>query len=313
MTKKKVVTLKIRTVNYSAGQGIRNIFRNKMFSIASIATMTACIFIFGLFFSIIINFTVILKNVETNVGITVFFNEGLDQASINRIGSEIEHHDNVVTVRYVSADDAWDSFSNIYFKDNAAGTEGFRNNNDNPLANSAHFVVYADKIENQDSLVDYVGSLEGVRSVNQSQEASKTLSTINRLMTIISTVIVGILLIVSVFLISNTVAVGISVRKEEIAIMKLIGATNAFVRLPFILEGLVIGLAGAVIPLIILYFLYDSAIRYIMERFSVLQSFMNGLLPVGQVFRLVVPVGLILGMGIGLIGSAVTIHKHLQV
>lgn len=284
-----------------------------MFSIASFATMTACIFIFGLFFSIIINFSVILKNVETNVGITVFFNEGLNQAAMDTIGSRIQHHEAVKTIRYVSADNAWDTFSDIYFKDNAVGTEGFRNNNDNPLANSAHFVVYANKIEDQDALTADIEQMEGVRSVNQSQEASRTLSTINRLLSIISFVIVGILLIVAVFLISNTVAVGISVRKEEIGIMKLIGATNAFVRLPFVLEGVVIGLVGALFPLVLLYFLYDNAIRYIMNRFSVLQNLTNGLLPVGQVFRLVAPVGLILGIGIGLIGSAVTIHKHLQV
>ena len=135
----------------------------------------------------------------------------------------------------------------------------------------------------------------------------------NRLIAILSVIIMLILLVVSGFLISNTVSIGISVRKEEIGIMKLIGATNAFVRMPFILEGLLIGLIGAAIPLVIIYFLYNSAVNYVLSRFSILQNLMNGLLPVNHVYRLLLPIGLILGMGIGLIASAATIRKHLKV
>src|SRR5699024_414260 len=138
--------------------------------------------------------------------------------------------------------------------------------------------------------------LEGVREVNRSEQASITLSMVNRLISIVSVVIIAILLVVSVFLISNTVAMGISVRKEEIGIMKLIGATNAFVRLPFILEGILIGLVGAVIPLTLLYFLYNQAVQYILARFSILNEFMNGLIPVNNIFRVLLPAGIILGI-----------------
>ena len=228
-----------------------------MFSLASIATMSACIFIFGVFFSIVLNFSYILRNVETNVGITVFFNEDVDQAGIDRIGSEISSQtDMVKEMRYVSADEAWESFSAKYFGGNEEAAEGWRNNNDNPLANSAHFEVYPNNIEQQDKLVSYIQGLDGVRQVNQSEQASTTLSTMNRLIATISIIIILVLLVVSAFLINNTVTVGINVRKEEIAIQKLIGATNAFVRLPFILEGILIGLIGAAIPLVIIYFVY---------------------------------------------------------
>ncbi len=306
--------MRISTLGYSAKQGIKNIGRNKMFSIASVATMAACIFMFGLFFSILMNFNYILKNVETNVGITVFFDEGLDQASIDMIGQEIRNQADVVKeCNYVSADEAWESFSQRYFEGNEAAAEGFKNNQDNPLANSAHYEVYAYEIEDQDQLVEYIQSLDGVRKVEQSQQASSTLTTVNRLITTISVIIIAILLAVSIFLISNTVSMGITIRKEEIAIMKYIGATNTFVRLPFLLEGVLLGLMGAIIPLLILYFLYQQAVSYILERFSVLQDFMNGLLPVNNVFVFLLPIGIILGMGIGLIGSAVTIRKHLKV
>lgn len=306
--------MRISTVGYSAKQGVKNIWRNKMFSLASLATMGACIFLFGLFFSIIINFTYILKNVETNVGITVFFDEDLDQASIDLIGQEICNRTDVVKeCKYVSADEAWESYAEQYFEGNTQAAEGFKANNDNPLANSAHYEVYVNNIEDQESLAEYIKGLDGVRAVNQSQQASATLSTVNKLIATVSVIIIIILLAVSVFLISNTVTVGITVRKEEIGIMKLIGATNVFVRLPFILEGILIGLVGAAIPLTLLYFLYNQAVKYILTRFSVLQDFMNGLLPVDQVFRILLPVGLILGMGIGFVGSMLTIRKHLKV
>ncbi len=285
-----------------------------MFSFASIATMAACIFIFGLFFSILINFNYVLKNVEQNIGITVFFDEGLDQASIDTIGASINNRTDLVKeVRYVSADEAWESFSQKYFKGNEKAAEGWKNNNDNPLANSAHFEVYPNKIEQQQELVAYIESMVGVRQVNQSQQASATLSTMNKLIAGVSIVIILILLAVSAFLISNTITVGINVRREEIGIMKLIGATNSFVRLPFVLEGILIGLIGAAIPLAIIYFLYNRAVNYILQRFSVLENFMNGLLPVNKVFIILLPVGLILGVGIALIGTISSIRKHLQV
>ncbi len=305
--------MRISTIGYSAGQGIKNIGRNRMFSIASIATMTACIFLFGLFFSIVMNFNYIVKNVETNVGITVFFDEGLDQATMDSIGAQIMNREEVTDCVYVSADEAWESFSEKYFQGNESAAEGFKNNQDNPLANSAHYEVYVDEIESQDELVSYIENLEGVRMVNRSQQATDTLSTLNRLIATISVIVILILLAVSIFLINNTVTVGISVRREEIGIMKLIGATNTFVRLPFILEGILIGLIGAVIPLTILYFLYTNAVQYILTRFSVLEGFMNGLLPADRVFAVLVPVGLVLGMGIGFLGSIFTIRKHLKV
>ena len=285
-----------------------------MFSLASIATMGACIFLFGLFFALNLNFTYIMKNVESNVGIKVFFNAGLDQASIDTIGQEIRNRTDIVTkCNYVSADEAWESYIAEYFEGNTQAAEGFKANKDNPLKHSAHYEVYVNEIEKQNELVNYIKGLEGVRNINQSQQASETLSTINRLITTVSMLLIIILLAVSIFLISNTISVGVSVRKEEIGIMKLIGATDTFVRLPFILEGILIGLVGAAIPLTALYFLYNQAIEYILTKFSVLQNFMNGLQPVNHVFQFLLPVGLILGMGIGFVGSFFTIRKHLKV
>lgn len=284
-----------------------------MFSAASIATMTACIFLFGLFFSLLINFRYIVKNAEEGVAVTVLFDDGVDQATINSIGEQIKAYKGVTKVEYVSAEEAWDEWSKQYFGDTeleSGMAEGFKN--DNPLANSSSYSVYVDKIEHQDALVKYIEGLDGVREVNQLKGATQTLSSFNTLLTYISVAIILILLCVAVFLISNTVAIGISIRKEEIGIMKLIGATNFFVRAPFLIEGMIIGLIGAIIPLVLLFVMYKKVIEYVLTKFSMLSSVVQ-FISVTQVFEVLTPVALILGMGIGLFGSVITIRKHLRV
>ena len=284
-----------------------------MFSAASIATMTACIFLFGLFFSLLINFRYIVKNAEEGVAVTVLFDDGVDQATINSIGEQIKAYKGVTKVEYVSAEEAWDDWSKQYFGDTELESEmaeGFKN--DNPLANSSSYSVYVDKIEHQDALVKYIEGLDGVREVNQLKGATQTLSSFNTLLTYISVAIILILLCVAVLLISNTVAIGISIRKEEIGIMKLIGATNFFVRAPFLIEGMIIGLIGAIIPLVLLFVMYKKVIEYVLTKFSMLSSVVQ-FMSVTQVFEVLTPVALILGMGIGLFGSVITIRKHLRV
>ena len=164
----------------------------------------------------------------------------------------------------------------------------------------------------QNDLVKFAQSLDGVRQVNKSDVVANTLTSVNMLVAYVSIAIIAILFGVSIFLISNTVTTGITVRKEEIAIMKYIGAKDFVVRSPFVIEGLIIGVFGAVIPLTLLYFLYDKAVQYIMERFSILQNIID-FLPVGTVYQVLLPIGLILGIGIGFLGSFFTVRKHLKV
>ena len=304
--------MRLSTLFYSIRQGFKNIWRNKMFSLASIATMGACIFLFGIFFSVVINFNYIVKRAESDVSMTVFFQEDADQATIDEIGTEIKAKKDVVKdCKYVSADETWENFAKEYFEGKEEYKEGFRPN-DNPLATSAHYEVYVYEVENQDALAEYIRTLDGVREVKQAEGATTTLSTMNKVIGYVSVAIILILLAVSVFLISNTVTIGISVRKEEIGIMKLIGATNLFVRAPFLIEGILIGFLGAVIPLALLYVVYNKVISYVMTEFSVLSNLM-AFMPVEAVFRILLPVGLVLGMGIGLVGSLFTIRKHLRV
>lgn len=302
--------MKISTFGYSMKQGVKNIGRNKMFSVASIATMAACIFLFGLFYSIVINFNHIVRKAEEGVAITVFFDKDATQDQKDNIGKALKERTDVQSVRYISAEDAWDSFQGNYFGESSELAEGFKS--DNPLATSDNYEVYMEDVAKQKEVVSFAEGLEGVRKVNRSDLVAKTLTSVNRLVGIVSVAIIAILLAVSVFLISNTVTMGVTVRREEIAIMKYIGAKDGFVRAPFIFEGLLIGFVGAVIPLVMLYFMYEKAIQYVMAKFSLLNNIME-FLPVVDVYKTLLPVGLALGVGIGFVGSFFTIRKHLRV
>ncbi len=302
--------MRISTFWYTLRQGARNIWKNKMFSLASIATMSACIFLFGIFYSVVVNFQSVVQEVESGVAVTVFFNDDATQEQIDEIGVQIGKRVEVSEKIFVSAEQAWDEFQKVYFKGAEDMAAGFAE--DNPLANSAHYVVYMNDISMQQSLVTYIQSLEGVKEVKSSDMAANTLTDFNRLIGYVSGGVILILLCVAVFLISNTVTIGIAVRREEIAIMKLIGATDYFVRAPFIVEGILIGIIGSLLPLLILYRMYRSIISYVGEKFLWLSGMME-FLPVDRVFSTLVPVGLILGVGIGFLGSRLTIRKHLKV
>lgn len=302
--------MRISTFFYTIKQGLKSIWRNKMFSLASVATMTACIFLFGLFFIIVSNFQSMVKEAESGVAVTVLFDEGITEERVEEIGDLIRARVEVSRIEYTSPEEAWESFKDIYFKGNEAVAESFAN--DNPLANSASYAIYMNDISMQKTLVTYLNSVEGIRQVNKSEAVANMLSDFNKLIGYISAGIILILLGVAVFLISNTIMVGISVRKEEIAIMKLIGATDYIVRAPFVVEGVVIGFIGAAIPLGILYVLYGEIVTYVAENFNFIGGMMQ-FLPAEVVFNSLVPVALILGVGIGYIGSHITTRKHLRV
>ena len=301
MTRRKVHTsMRFSTLIYTIKQGIVNIFRNKWYSLASMATISACLFMFGIFYSLVANFQYIVKEAQDGVAVTVFFDEGISDERIAEIGSLIEKRAEVSHINFVSADAAWESFKDDYLGEY------------NPLPNSANYEVYLNDVSMQDSLVTYVESLDGVRRVHRSEVTANTLSGMNKLIGYASAGIIIILLAVSIFLISNTVTIGISVRKEEINIMKYIGATDFFVRAPFVIEGMLIGLAGSVLPLAIIYVISNNVIAYVSTRFSMLSQLVK-FLTVEQVFQVLMPISLIIGIGIGFFGSCSTVRKHIRV
>ena len=302
--------MRISTIAYILKQGFKNIWNNLRFSLASIATMSACIFLFGLFLSLLMNFRYIVHSAEEGVAVIVYFENGTKQEQIDQIGSQIEKRTEVSNMEYISADEAWEEYKDIYLEgEDEEIAEGFK---ENPLANSARYNVYLKNVEEQSDLVEFNGGRDGVRKVEQSKQAADTLSSFNKLIAYVSVIIILILLAVAFFLISNTITMGISIRQEEIGIMKLIGATDFFVRSPFVIEGILLGAIGAALPLGALYIMYDKAIGYIVSKFSVLGNFLQ-FLDVWTVLQFLLPVGIGLGVGIGLFGSIFSIRKHLRV
>lgn len=311
--------MKISTLFYTIKQGFANIFRNKWYSLASIATISACLFLFGLFYAIVANFQNILKTAEEGVSVTVFFHSEMDNCEshtegqipseqrMEEIGQEIAKRAEVSEVQFKSADEAWATFGPDYFGEDYA--EGFP---ENPLAGEDTYEIFLSDVSMQDALVTWLQSIPEVRKVNYSEMTANTLSGLNLLIAYVSMGIIVILLAVSIFLISNTVAIGISVRSEEINIMKYIGATDFFVRAPFVLEGMIIGLIGAAVPLGLIYSLYNYALNYVINRFMVLSGFLK-FLSVQEIFHILIPVSLGVGVGIGFLGSVTTVRKHLHV
>lgn len=298
--------MRISTFFYTLKQGVINIFRNAWFSLASVATISACLLLFGIFYSIVMNFNHIVKTAEEGVSVTVFFEDGLSEAKIKEIGDKIIQRTEVSKAVFISADEAWEGFKEDYLGEYA---DGFT---ENPLADSANYEIYLTDISYQSALVTYLESLDGVRQVNRSEVTASTLSGMNVLIGYVSMGIIGILLAVSVFLISNTVMIGIQVRKEEINIMKYIGATDFFVRSPFVIEGMIIGAIGALVPLGLIYIIYNNVVGYVVDRFAVLSGLLQ-FLPVNEIYRTLIPVSLALGIGIGFLGSITTVRKHLRV
>lgn len=280
--------------------------KNKGYTCASIATISACLFMFGLFFSVLFNIRSIMNTAEQGVSVTVFFQEGTTEDEILQLKVAVEERPEVSRVEYISADQAWESFSQDYLQGYA---DGFT---ENPLANSANLEIYLSDVSKQADLVNYLEGLDQVREVNRSELTADTLSGANTLIMYASIAIIAMLLVVSVFLISNTIAMGITTHWEEISIMKYIGATDLFVRAPYVIEGVMIGLVGTVIPLILVYWLYNKAVDVITGKFSVLMNFLQ-FQSVDVVFHYLLPVSLILGVGIGFFGSIITVRKHLHV
>ena len=298
--------MRISNIFYAIGQSFRNMGKNKGYTCASIATISACLFMFGLFFSVLFNIRSIMNTAEQGVSVTVFFQEGTTEDEILQLKVAVEERPEVSRVEYVSADQAWESFSQDYLQGYA---DGFT---ENPLANSANLEIYLSDVSKQADLVNYLEGLNQVREVNRSEMTADTLSVANTLIMYASIAINAMLLVESVFLISNTIAMGITTHWEEISIMKYIGATDLFVRAPYVIEGVMIGLVGTVIPLILVYWLYNKAVEVITGKFSVLMNFLQ-FQSVDAVFHYLLPVSLVLGVGIGFFGSIITVRKHLHV
>lgn len=298
--------MRISTFFYTLRQGIKNIGRNKLFSLASIATIGACLFLFGIFYVVLMNFQSAVRSTQEGIKVTVFYEEGTDDHRMKEIGTMILRRTEVSRIEFISADDAWEDMKLIL------GDHADIYGDDNPLYASMNHEVYINDVATQHTLVSYLESIPEVRKINNSSFLADILSGVNAMVAYATVGIIGILLLVSIFLISNTVTIGISVRREEINIMKYIGATDFFVRSPFVIEGILIGIIGAIIPLALVFFIYEKVVEYIISDFTIVASAFD-FIPTDILFQTLIPVSFAMGAGIGLMGSITTVRKHLRV
>lgn len=309
MTKKRagINMRKIRTLFYCFAQGIRSTWKNRIYSLASAGTITACLLLLGVFYFVMANFNYAVEKAESLVGFTVFFEDGTGEERILEIKEQLELRSDVDKVRYISAEEAWENYKKESLNEELSATFG----SDNPLIDSASLEVTLNDVSRQEILVRYAESLESVRKVNHSDSIAESFAGIKTMLWIISAGLIAILVAVAVFLIRTTISTGINVRREEISIMSIIGATDFFIRAPFVVEGAMIGILGSILPMGLLYLLYGEVIRTLKEQFESVFSTLS-FIDRTEIMRQFIPLALLFSLGIGIIASHMTAKRQIR-
>ena len=299
--------MKPRSIKYYFQEGFTSLFRNRLMTVASIATVSACIFIVSLSFCLISNLSSILEQIEDKIGVVVFLNDELTSEDVNNISEDIKAIENVVMVTYVSPEEALSGLKQEWEADDIL--DGFAGEN-NPLSHS--FEISLESLESQGQVLTDLNNISGVRNVRHAQTETDILLKLNRGIGIVGIIVVVILAIISVVIIMNTIKISVYTRKNEINIMKFVGATDWFIRWPFIIEGTLIGILGSAIPMAISWPLYTRIVEVIYEYLPVLNNFIT-LLDGYVIFSISVPASLAVGVLLGIFGSVSSIRKHLKV
>lgn len=304
------MVMRIKTLWYCLIEGIKNLFKNRLMSLASILTIVASLFIVSIFYCITLNLNYTLDEFEHNIGIAIFFDDNVTENEILTLKTQLEAREEVYQVTYVSEEDAWNEFKGDYFEGREDLLDGF--DDDNPLVGSASLQVLFEDISKQEHLIKLLESEEIVRHVKEAREVAAIVENFNDLVAYISLALIIILSIISLFIISNTIRLGIALRKREINIMRYIGAKTLMIRGPFIVEGALIGLIGASIPLLAISYFYNQVVQSIITQFYLLNDFLV-FIPVEELMVQLTPIMLIAGASLGIIGSRFTIGRYLKV
>lgn len=299
-----------RTLVYCLSQGFKNLFKNRLMTVASITTIMASLFVVSIFYCIVVNLNFILDEFEHNIGIAVFFNEGVTESQILTLKNQLEAREEVFQVTYISDEEAWSTFKNDYFAGREDLLDGLEE--DNPLRGSASLQILFADITKQDQLVHLLNQEEIVRHVREAKEVTQIVQNVNSLVTYVSVALVFILSIISLFIIANTIRLAIALREREINIMRYIGAKTIMINGPFIVEGIIIGLIGAAIPLLAIRLTYDGVIHSITTQFIILRDFLV-FLPKEALIKQLAPSILTAGGVLGYLGSQMTVSKYIKV
>ena len=297
-------------LSYVFKTGFKNLGNKKLFSFASIGTIAGSVLVFCIFFVIATNIRSLIQKVETTVGIQVFFDSNLSEDEIQELANNNFITEDVKTIRFKSSNEAWEKFKIEYFDNKEELAAAFED--DNPLSNSASYEILLNDITKQYDYVKYLYSIEGVRQVNYSNVLIDALSSLNLGISTFSLVLIALLLVIAMILISNTITLASQFRKKENEIMKLIGATNFMIRVPFVIEGFFIGLFGSIIPVGLVCGLYNYLMSLLIQNATFLRNIFTPI----NLLDIALPMALI-----GIVGSCFvcmlvsffTIRKHLKV
>ena len=303
------IVVRYRIFGYLLGEGFRNVFKNKKSTIASLVIMCATMFIFGLFFAVGQNVNHITKTIEEQQGMEVFIYDEATEEQRTELKNKIRSIPYVNTIEEKSKEQALEEMKKM-FKDKKFLWATYDGEN-NPF--KASFVVtLTDLTKAEEVKTEIADSTEVVSNIEVRTDTINALIKIADGINIITTVILIILVLISIFIITNTIKLTVHARRKEISIMKYVGATNSFIRWPFMVEGMLIGLISVLISLLILSVIYNAVIAQIQ------QSLINGminipLLTFQELFKTLLTVYLVLGLGVGALGSAISMKKYLEV
>ena len=299
--------MKYNILSYLIGEGLKSVFKNKKASIASLGTMCATMFVFGVFFAIGENINTFVKNLEGEQAIRVNIEKTATEEQITTLGDEIKKIQGVNEIEFRSEDDALQIMKEK-FGDNAYILDTYEDKN---IFSSAYIVTLTDLNLNL-QVQDEITKLENVKSITNENKTITTLISVANGIRIVTVTLLALLIIISVFIISNTIKLTVHARRKEISIMKYVGATNGFIRFPFMVEGIVIGIIAGAITIVLLGLAYNG----IMSAFAgseTLRLIGVNIVSFADMFNLIVTVYLILGIGIGVIGSSISMKKYLEV
>ena len=284
-------------------EGLRGIFLHGFMSFAAVCVTVACLIIIGSFSLILYNVNSMVHDLEKENEILVYIDETYSEAEAKSVGSQINLIANVQKAEFVSREQALENF--VEDTSDAALFEGV----DSSTFRDRFVVTLVDNSMMQQT-IDELEKIEGVAKITAHDELAEGFSTLESVVQLVSVAIIVVLLVVSLFIISNTVKLAMYDRKEEIAIMKMVGATNGFIRLPFVVEGFVLGALSAIIAFGIEWGIYDLLVMKITEIDS-MQLFK--FLPFMDVIWIMVATYAVSGLFVGIFGSLMSIRKFLDV
>ena len=298
--------MKYNRLGYLIGEGFSNVFKNKKSTMASIIIMCATMIIFGLFLIIGENVNHFVDNLKLQQGFQVFMKEDATQEEMDKVKEDIRALDGISTIEFVSKEQGLNTMKEK-LKDEKGVLDGF-----NVQKIKASYIVKVTDLERSKTIQSEVEKIDNVVKITNSNETAMKLISIAKVIRIATGVILLLLIIISTFIISNTIKLTVHARRKEISIMKYVGATNNFIRWPFIVEGIVIGIISSIISIIIVGGTYNIITTKMAESDFIRVMGMN-LVGLNEMLTSIILVYLILGIGIGTVGSVVSMRKYLKV